>query len=97
MHIIQRNDHKRGIATVCGEIRHINSSVALKNPHPSQAGEYNKQRSVTVFMERQFPIDDTAAIEAHKQKLYELSEQMKADKLDRYPATTGYCKGKPKD
>ena len=97
MHIIQRNDHKRGIATVCGEMRYIQTQRTPKALHLWSLGRHNVRRSVTVFMERQFSIDDTAAIEAHKQKLYELSEQMKADKLDRYPATTGYCKGKPKD
>ncbi len=97
MHIIQRNDHKRGIATVCGEMRHINSSVALKNPHPSQAGEYNKQRSVTVFMKRQFPIGDTAAIEAHKQKLRQLDEQIRTNPHQNYPAAIKRTGNKRKD
>ena len=86
MHIIQRNDHKRGIATVCGEMRYIQTQ---RTP--------NVRRSVTVFMERQFPIDDTAAIEAHKQKLRQLDEQIRTNPHQNYPAAIKRTGNKRKD
>ena len=51
MHIIQRNDHKRGIATVCGEMRYIQTQRTPKALHLWSLGRHNVRRSVTVFME----------------------------------------------
>ena len=97
MHIIQRNDHKRGIATVCGEMRYIQTQRTPKALHLWSLGRYNVRRSVTVFMERQFPIDDTAAIEAHKQKLRQLDEQIRTNPHQNYPAAIKRTGNKRKD
>jgi len=97
MHIIQRNDHKRGIATVCGEMRYIQTQRTPKALHLWSLGRHNVRRSVTVFMERQFPIDDTAAIEAHKQKLRQLDEQIRTNPHQNYPAAIKRTGNKRKD
>ena len=97
MHIIQRNDHKRGIATVCGEMRYIQTQRTPKALHLWSLGRHNVRRSVTVFMERQFPIDDTAAIEAHKQKLRQLDEQIRINPHQNYPAAIKRTGNKRKD
>ena len=97
MHIIQRNDHKRGIATVCGEMRYIQTQRTPKALHLWSLGRHNVRRNVTVFMERQFPIDDTAAIEAHKQKLRQLDEQIRTNPHQNYPAAIRRTGNKRKD
>ncbi|WP_153712214.1 hypothetical protein [Eikenella corrodens] len=97
MHIIQRNDHKRGIATVCGEMRYIQTQRTPKAIHLWSLGRHNVRRNVTVFMERQFPIDDTAAIEAHKQKLRQLDEQIRTNPHQNYPAAIKRTGNKRKD
>ena len=97
MHIIQRNDHKRGIATVCGEMRYIQTQRTPKALHLWSLGRHNVRRSVTVFMEHQFPIDDTAAIEAHKQKLRQLDEQIRTNPHQNYPAAIKRTGNKRKD
>ena len=97
MHIIQRNDHKRGIATVCGEMRYIQTQRTPKALHLWSLGRHNVRRNVTVFMERQFPIDDTAAIEAHKQKLRQLDEQIRTNPHQNYPAAIKRTGNKRKD
>ena len=97
MHIIQRNDHKRGIATVCGEMRYIQPQRTPKALHLWSLGRHNVRRSVTVFMEHQFPIDDTAAIEAHKQKLRQLDEQIRTNPHQNYPAAIKRTGNKRKD
>jgi hypothetical protein len=48
-------------------------------------------------MERQFPIDDTAAIEAHKQKLRQLDEQIRTNPHQNYPAAIKRTGNKRKD